>query len=265
MNTFPSTTSEGLAANKPSIPPPYKYKSEFDTLRSMGFPSRQIVSVLDSSEGNIDVAVAMLLSQSAQEVPDIPEVVQTTTTTTTTTPPSPPPPPPALQRMFAAAAAVQPASDSHEYTQLETKISGKKPRNVYADIIELLMDYPDGIDGCQLKPYFDKKYDRKLLIPEGESLSSWLKSIRGVSATPWQEGGGRTVYYYEGSGSVEGGGTTSKKQNITTTKGTQSSAGSGGFHHEERPNDWTCSSCDSVNFEWRTSCHACQKKVAFVS
>ena len=215
----------------------------------MGFPSRQIVAVLDSSEGNIDVAVAMLLSQHAQEVPDIPEekVVQTTTQ---------PPPPPALQRMFAAAAAAtQPTqTNPREYTQVETKMPEKK-RNVFADILDLLMDYPEGIDGCQLKPYFQQKYGRKLLIPEGESVSSWMRSIRGVRICPWKEGP-NTTYYHENS--PEAGTAPNKQHTINATKTT---VGSGSHHHEEsRANDWICSGCDSLNFEWRTSCHSCHNK-----
>ena len=230
-------TSSGIT--KRTIPSPYQYAKEFDQLRNMGFPSRQIVTVLDSSEGNIDVAVAMLLSQHAQEVPDTPEEKVV--------------PPPALQRMFAAAvAAEKETQDSHEFTQVETKIAGKKIRNVYTDIIDLLIDYPDGIDGCQFKLYFEQKFGRKLLIPEGESLSSWMRSIRGVSIPPWKEGG-KTIFFYE----TPEGGPPSTKQNIS--KGTKISGGSVS-HHEERPNDWKCSSCDSMNFEWRTSCHACHTK-----
>ena len=250
MNTFPSTTSEGLAANKPSIPPPYKYKSEFDALRSMGFPSRQIVSVLDSSEGNIDVAVAMLLSQHAQEVPDIPDEETVTQTIT---------PQPALQRMFAAASAAPPpqsASDSHEYTQVERKIAGKKPRNVYADILDLLIDYPDGIVGAQLKPYFHQKYGRKLLIPEGESLSKWMRAIAGVSVAPWKEGS-NTIFFYDVSVEVEPSPT--KQQNKMQTK-QQNKMDRWQTRDNSRPDDWYCSGCDSMNFEMRTSCYCCHQE-----
>ena len=131
-------TSSGIT--KRTIPSPYQYAKEFDQLRNMGFPSRQIVTVLDSSEGNIDVAVAMLLSQHAQEVPDTPEEKVV--------------PPPALQRMFAAAVAAEKETqkeDSHEFTQVEAKIAGKKIRNVYTDVLDLLIDYPDGINSCQFQ------------------------------------------------------------------------------------------------------------------
>ena len=176
VNTMQNLADVPEHVFKPVIPPPYKYAKEFDTLRSMGFPSRQIVAALDSAEGDVELAASMLLSGGTQEVPDIPEEPV----------PTPIPPPQPSQKILAAATTAQipvrttQEKGHHDYPQ-ETKLSGKK-KNPYSDIIDLLKDnHPNGVYSSQLKQYFLKKYGRNLPLPEGTSMTAWMRSIRGVT------------------------------------------------------------------------------------
>ena len=167
----------------PIIPPAYKYKIEFDALRSMGFPAREIVSALDSADGDVEIAAAMLLSSTAQTVEeqDVPVPA----------PSALPSPPSVLQQMFAAQAqtthrqthttATSAATmQNHDYPE-ETIKNGNKP-NDSSDIIALLLDhYPGGIDGSKVKLLFQQKFRRKLSLPEGMALTTWMKSIPGIS------------------------------------------------------------------------------------
>ena len=132
----------------PIIPPPYKYKVQFDALRSMGFPAKEIVAALDSADGEVEVAAAMLLSSTAQmieehEVPSPPPSVLQQMYASQ-------PPPPAAQQQTqqqqthttaASAATMQ----NYDYPE-ETKKYAKKSNDT-AEIVDLLLEYhPDGID-----------------------------------------------------------------------------------------------------------------------
>ena len=177
----------------PVIPPPYRFKVQFDNLRAMGFPAKEIVSALDSADGEVEVAAAMLLSSTAQmieeveqDVPNNPAAVQPSPSSSvlqqmyapqSSSASAPAPTTPQRTHTSAPSAAKMP---NYDYPQ-ETKKNGKKPNDT-SDIIDLLEEHsPYGIDGSKVKLLFQQRFGRKLSLPDGMALTTWMKSVSGVS------------------------------------------------------------------------------------